>query len=261
VRHGEALMEQFVVKSLTALLLPPTGNLCLMLGGWLLRKRYRRVSRALVWMGALTLLAMSFGIFVRPLSLSLERYPPASLAALSAFNAQAIVVLGGGRYANAPEYGGRDTVSDQTLVRIRYGAYLHKKLGLPLLVTGGRVGPAPRAEAELMAEALGESFGVEIRWVEDMSRNTAENAQLTRRMLRAQNIDRVVLVTHSVHMWRSMRVFENAGFTAMPAGVDFVTDGHGATSIDRFLPSAYGVLHARQILHEYLGMVWYSLRY
>ena len=232
-----------------------------MLFGWLLRKRHRRASRILIWTGALTLVLMTLGIIVRPLSLSVERYPPASLASLSAFNAQAIVVLGGGRYPNAPEYGGRDTVSDHTLARIRYGAYLHKQLNLPLLVTGGRVGPAPSAEAELMADALGESFGVETRWVEDKARNTAENAALSRRMLKAENIDRIVLVTHSMHMWRSMRIFEGVGFSAMPAGVDFVTDAHGTISLGRFLPSAYGLLSTRQILHEYLGMVWYALRY
>ncbi len=254
-------MEVFLVKSLTALILPPTGNLCLMLAGWLLRKRSPRASRVFVWAGAVSLLVMSLSVFVRPLSLSLERYAPTTLEALAAFDAGAIVVLGGGRYPNAPEYDGRDTVSENTLARIRYGAHLHKQLGLPLLVTGGRVGPAPRAEAELMAEALQESFGVETRWIEDRARNTAENARFSRKMLAAEQIQRVVLVTHSMHMWRSMQMFEAVGSTAAPAGVDFVTDSHGTISIGKFLTSAYGLLHTRQILHEYLGMLWYTLRY
>ena len=105
-------MELFLAKSLAALLLPPTGNLCLMLAGWLLRHRARRTARVLVWAGALSLLALTLGVFVRPLSLSIERYPPATLEALAAFDAKAIVVLGGGRYPNAPEYSGRDTVSE-----------------------------------------------------------------------------------------------------------------------------------------------------
>ena len=246
---------------MTALILPPTGNFCVMLLGWLLRKRSLRWSRILVWTGALTLLATTLHVFVRPLSLSLEHYPPVTMAELEAFDAKAIVVLGGGRYPNAPEYGGEDTVSESALVRIRYGAYLHKRLGLPLLVTGGRVGPAPRSEAELMADALRDSFEVETRWVEDKARNTAENAQLSRKLLAEAGINRIVLVTHSMHMWRSMQVFERQGFEAIPAGVDFVTDSHGDVSIGRYLPSAYGTLETRKILHEYLGMVWYAIRY
>jgi uncharacterized SAM-binding protein YcdF (DUF218 family) len=254
-------MELLLVKSLAAFLLPPAGNFLLMLVGWLLRKRNQRVSRALIWTGALTLLLASLSVFVRPLSLSIERYPAATLTQLSDFDAQAIVVLGGGRYTNAPEYGGRDTVSNSTLVRIRYGAYLHKKLGLPLLVTGGRVGPAPSAEAEVMAEALRESFGVKARWAEDKARNTAENAQFSRLILRSEKIERIILVTHASHMWRSMQVFNSVGFIATPAGVEFVEYYRDASCIQWLLPSAGNIQNTRAILHEYLGMVWYSLRY
>ncbi|MCJ7721943.1 YdcF family protein, partial [Candidatus Bathyarchaeota archaeon] len=49
---------------------------------------------------------------------------------------QAIVVLGGGTYFEAPEYDSH-TVNQYGLVRIRYGAYLHRNTGKPLLVTGG----------------------------------------------------------------------------------------------------------------------------
>ncbi len=47
------------------------------------------------------------------------------------------MVLGGGRYRDAPEYG-NDTVGEYTLVRLRYAAKLHRETGFPLLVTGGR---------------------------------------------------------------------------------------------------------------------------
>jgi len=49
---------------------------------------------------------------------------------------KAIIILGGGRYDNAPEYS-PSTVSSETLVRLRFGARLHKATQLPILVSGG----------------------------------------------------------------------------------------------------------------------------
>ncbi|RKZ35880.1 MAG: YdcF family protein, partial [Gammaproteobacteria bacterium] len=89
---------------------------------------------------------------------------------------QAIVVLGGGRYSDAPEYGG-DTVARGTLERLRYGARLHRQTGLPLLVTGGRVYGETTAEATLMKSVLTDEFGVGVKWAENESRNTFENAR------------------------------------------------------------------------------------
>ena len=62
--------------------------------------------------------------------------PPVTLA--QARSAQAIVILGGGVRRNAPEYGG-DTVGRLTLDRVRYGAFVARATGLPVLVTGGVV--------------------------------------------------------------------------------------------------------------------------
>src|SRR5687768_247312 len=47
----------------------------------------------------------------------------------------AIVILGGGAH-RAPEYGS-NTVAAATLERLRYGAYLQRRTGKPILVTSG----------------------------------------------------------------------------------------------------------------------------
>jgi len=62
----------------------------------------------------------------------LEIYPP---VALEHGTAVAIVVLGADRRRDAPEYGG-DTIGGFGLERLRYAAWLHKKTGLPVLVSG-----------------------------------------------------------------------------------------------------------------------------
>ena len=79
--------------------------------------------------------------------------------------AEAIVILAGVKYANAPEYDG-DTVNTTTLERIRYGIHLQKKTQLPILVTGGApFGGSP--EAEIMAATIHEDFRASVRWIEN----------------------------------------------------------------------------------------------
>ena len=66
------------------------------------------------------------GPVARVLVAPLERTPPVTREALQGFDPEAIVVLGGGRRAHAPEYEG-ETVSPATLERMRYGARLHRE--------------------------------------------------------------------------------------------------------------------------------------
>ena len=51
-----------------------------------------------------------------------------------------------------------------------------RQTGLPILATGGSVMGNTVPEAVLMKEALELEYGVKVRWVEDRSRNTLENA-------------------------------------------------------------------------------------
>ena len=79
--------------------------------------------------------------------------------------AQAIVILAGGAYRSAPEWGG-ETVNSITLGRVHYGAALARRTQLPILITGGINGPGDATEAELMRRALEQVYGLRVRWVE-----------------------------------------------------------------------------------------------
>ena len=162
-------------KVLAALVLPPVGPLALAIVGALLLGRRPRLGRALVWTGLGLLVALSTWAVANGLLRLVNDGPPVTLT--EARSAQAIVILGGGVRRNAPEYGG-DTVGRLTLDRVRYGALVARATGLPVLVTGGAAGDS-RAEADVMRETLEREFGVPVRWTEDRSRNTHENAQFT----------------------------------------------------------------------------------
>lgn len=172
-------------------------------------------------------------------------------------NIQAIVLLGGGRYTDAPEYGG-DTVSDYTLERLRYGARLARQTGLPILVSGGSVFGEEQSEAVLMQQALERDFGVKVKWVEGASRTTLENAQRTKVILAEAGIRRVYLVTHAWHMVRAQRAFVETGLDVVPAPLGFTTIGKGDLGPMGYLPSSAGLQSSALALRERIGYYWYK---
>lgn len=242
-------------KILAALILPPAGPLLLALAGlWLARAKTRRWGGGgivLAMLSLLTLLALSVPAAGDALLRSLERYPAVRPEQLA--TAQAIVVLGGGNYHDAPEYGG-DTVGIATLERARYGARLAKATGLPLLVTGGApFGGTPEGTA--MKNVLEQEFGIAVRWAETTSRDTLENAVGTKVLLAPEGIRRILLVSHAWHLPRAVLLFERQGLTVIPAPTAFTTAP--PARLERFLPG--DLKPARRALNEYLGLAAYAL--
>jgi uncharacterized SAM-binding protein YcdF (DUF218 family) len=87
-----------------------------------------------------------------------------------------------------------------------------------LLMTGGPVGhPTPEARAMLdLAVAAG--VPAERMAVEEASRNTIQNARLSRPILAERGWSRVVVVTDSFHLPRALYVFRRLGIAAAGSG-------------------------------------------
>jgi uncharacterized SAM-binding protein YcdF (DUF218 family) len=170
---------------------------------------------------------------------------------------QAIVVLGGGTYFSAPEYGA-DTVKAPVLARLRYAAHLHRALDKPVLASGGAPEGNAVPEALLMKQALEQDFRIPVKWVEAGSRNTFENALQSGAVLKPSGIQKIYLVTHAWHMRRARIAFEHAGFTVIPAPTAFVTRFR-LTAID-FLPDARALHDSAVFFREGVGIGWYYLR-
>lgn len=240
----------FLKKLLATIILPPTGLfLTILIGLWLMRaknSRWRNRGFFLAILSVMFLFLLNTPIVSRVLVEPLEPYPPIMQSQLN--QAQAIVILGGGTYYDAPEYGG-DTVSSATLQRIRYGARLAHQSDLPLLVTGGSP-YGGRPEAVLMAETLEREFGVKVRWVEDESRNTTENAMLSAVQLKADGITHIALISHGRHLPRSILLFQKEGLTVIPAPTGFST--YPPSMLANLLPGGLG--RSSSALHEYLGI-------
>lgn len=236
-------------KIVAALILPPAGPLLVAATGlWLCRHR-PRFGHVLVALGLGMLLLFSTPWIASELLRSLQVAPPPTPEQLA--KAQAIVVLGGGTYRNAPEYGG-DTVGATGLERLRYGAHLARRTGLPVGVSGGApLGGTP--EAESMREVLETDFQVAVRWTETASRDTNENAALLAPQLGKAGITRIVLVTHASHMRRAQAAFEKHGLTVVPAATGYAPPFRG--DVLHWLPNASALRNSQIALHEWLGIL------
>jgi len=238
----------FLKKTLTALVLPPFGLILFAVYGlWILR-RYPRVGRSVVGFSLLTLGVLSLPLVADVLIRSLEKQPPISANSLA--RAQAIVILGGGNYSAAPEYDG-DTVSRSSLERARYGVHLQRLSGLPILVAGG----APlggRTEGETLKDVIERDFRGEVKWVEGLSRDTAENAANSGIMLKSAGLTRIALVSHSWHLTRASELFRREGLEVFSAPTGFTT--HSASFFAQILPSAVSLAQSSGALQEWLGI-------
>ncbi len=189
----------------------------------------------------------------------MQTFPALTPAEIRDAPAQAIVVLSAERYRNAPEYG-VDTVGNHTLVRIRYAAFLHRETGLPVLVSGGHVFDREGDSlARVMADSLLQDFGIDSVWLEDQSRNTAENASLSHALLQEKGVETVFLVTHAIHMPRAVAAFERSGLEVIPAPTRFHRFHEGSQAL-LLLPNAGAVVDSYMALHELVGRLWYALR-
>lgn len=252
-------MEILATNIIKLLILPPGLFFCLLATGLLLINRRPVIGKSLLWIGLIVFYLTSTPVISGFLITQLEIYPALDVKNLGNHNAGAIVVLSSEREKDAQEYGG-DTVGVNSLLRSRYGAFLQRKTGLPILVTGGFVlDKEGKSLAQTMAETLEKDFQAEHVWLEDKSHTTAENAFYSRKILAQKQIDSVFLVTQAWHMPRALAVFETTGLKVIPAPTAF--KGGRPLELTGLLPDANAIKISRFALHELIGVLWYKIRY
>lgn len=242
------------------LLFPPSGPVFVGLVGaglWRLGgERLTRLGRRLV-AGSVIYLLLASQPFVGAALLRSQQSLPAIPHEGIVPEAGAIVVLGADIVPHATEYGGA-TLGELSLARLRYGATLARRTGLPLVTSGGVLHWRTHPLSEIMAEVLRTEFRQKARWRETKSQTTGGNAAGTAALLRAEGIERVLLVTHAWHMPRAKRAFERAGLQVVPAPTAF--RAWPALKWASFVPSAGALRESRWALHEAAGRAWYWLR-
>lgn len=241
---------------LATLVLPPAAPLLLTLLGLLLAIRKKAWGLLLAFAGVALLWFLScHAVAVWLAQTLLPQHAPVTVAALKSSGVQAIVVLGGGVHPVAPEYGEAQS-SPAAAMRLRYGAWLARQTGLPVAFAGGMGWGTAEAqvlsEGEVARRMAEQDYGLKLRWIDDQSRDTAENASLLRPLLQKDGVRRIALVTHAWHMPRSVLAFERAGFTVTAAPMGFMLPSRNG--LLEWLPSGNGLEDSRAILREWLAL-------
>jgi len=247
----------------TALLLPPVPVLLLTLVGarlllsrrglgWLLIV----VSVVMIWLSACTGAARGLSLILLqpPAAMSFDRVRELRTEG-QAKKAVAVVILGAGTEPFAPEYG-VSSLNDSSLERLRYGLWLAGQIGAPVAFSGGvgwaQGGSTP--EARVAGRIAAEEFGRPIRWLEEESRDTRENAANTLALLKPAGIRHVVVVTHGYHMDRALRAFVDvAGGTVTVEPAPMGLAWRMSLPALEWMPSARGFESMRNVLRELIG--------
>jgi uncharacterized SAM-binding protein YcdF (DUF218 family) len=246
---------------LTALLLPPVPFLVAILVGARLMLPRRSWGWSLIvlgvlglWLGCCTGAGRLIEQFVLqpPPALKPDRIQQIKADAKN----KAIVVLGGGVEAFAPEYG-VSNLAVGSLERLRYGLWLSRETGVPVAFSGGMGWAQVQAmpEADVAARIAAQEFHRPLRWTGAESRDTRQNAARSVALLKRSGVTQILLVTHGWHMPRAMQAFEEA---AGPAGMRIEAAPMGlaprieSAALD-WLPSTRGFQRVHNALRESLG--------
>ncbi|WP_298820343.1 YdcF family protein [uncultured Roseibium sp.] len=217
----------------------------------------KRIAKLMTWAGLVGLVICGFSPAANWLIQPLEdRFPrPADISGFDG-----IIVLGGAVDTVVTGVRG-DTALTMSAERITITARLARMLPEAIVVhTGGQgvIISSQATEAE-GAGRLFADFGISPERVvlEDESRNTWENATLSKEIVDPQPGQRWLLVTSAYHMPRSMGVFEKAGWTGLTAyPVDYRTRGE----VDRglgFDGASKGLRRFDIAFREWLGLAIY----
>lgn len=244
-------MSWLISNFLSAFLLPPLNFLILGIIGLVLLKSRPVLAKTMLACTLALLWIFSMPVVSNALVRQLEAGQ--ALTPDTEPTAQAIVVLGGGVCYDAPEFGA-NTACQATLERLHYAAWLYRRTQLPLLVTGGDPDGRGVTESSVMKRVLEQDFNVPVRWQENASDNTMQNAVFSRKILSENGVHSILLVTQGWHMLRAARLFRREGLQVIPAGTAFHSPKR-LTVLD-FLPSVNGMDGSRIFFHEVIGMLW-----
>ena len=94
----------------------------------------------------------------------------------------------------------------------------------------------------------------------DTVSNTAEEARAVKKLMEKNGIDKILLITSSFHMPRAKLLFDKQGIDSDTFPVDFKATGRQFTWLS-FLPSANGFALTSSGVREYIGRLYYELKF
>lgn len=217
-------------------------------------RRHARTGMRIAVVGAVLLLAVAFAPTDQWLMAPLEnRFPaPPALPA----HVDGIVALGGAIDAERSMAHGAPSLNDEAERITAFVALARRYPSAKLVFTSGSVsifGDGPK-EADMAATLFAE-LGLDTSKIlfERQSRNTYENAILSKPLAQPQPGETWILVTSAWHMPRAVGIFRRAGWPVLPWPVAYKTGGGYNPNL------ATHLLDVDRAMHEWLGLAAYRL--
>jgi uncharacterized SAM-binding protein YcdF (DUF218 family) len=213
----------------------------------------------------LAALSLLLGIPIMPNAFvnHVERTHPvpteAQLATWIAQGTPEIVVLSGGWFRRV-ESGYEVEMGSNSWERTWAAVGLWRRTGGTLIFTGAPLPDGSDSVAQHMATvALQLGVPASSLRVETHSRNTFENLVFTARQFKLRRTPRpIILLTSALHLPRAAAIARHMGLVVLPYPCDY----HAERRLHwrMWLPSndAYGAFE--EVLHEWVGLIWYRMR-
>jgi uncharacterized SAM-binding protein YcdF (DUF218 family) len=247
-------------------LIPPNLFILLMVIGLVLAWRWTRLGLVVATFGGALLYLVSTPVVADYLIGSVKNLAGAIPILPSDAPPGAIIVLSAD-YQKSEISGQSFTVGPVTLERLAEAAREERRLGLPVLVSGGTPDGLDDSLAGMMSTVLEDDFRVPVRWREDRSRTTFENAAFSADILRRAGVPSALLITHCRDMARALWSFHAVGYPVIPAicspqqAERRRSDEASSVSVSSFFPQVPSLFVSYLALHELIGLGWYRYRY
>ncbi|MGI6784140.1 MAG: YdcF family protein [Aminivibrio sp.] len=251
----------FLYKAAGNFLTPPGLFVTAAVAGGIYCRRKKTKDRGpsvLLFSLAAVLYVFSLPLTARLLLDPLESPYPLEVQAGAGKNAIALVLAGG--VWSADENDEVFMMSAETTQRFLAGVSAARKLGTPLLYSGGYPEKAGENKIEDMVKRAASAAGYEGELlVEGRSRTTWENFLLSSEIIRGGGWDKVIVVTSGFHLKRSMRLAEKflSPLAALPLSSGRLV-GTGRFEASDLLPSPGGLRNAALAIRELAGFLAYE---
>ncbi len=164
-----------------------------------------------------------------------------------------IIMLGGGAMPDSPDVDGVGALCSSPANRLLTAVRLQRKLGVPILLSGGQVYEDTGAEAKIARRILIDLGVPESKiLVETQSINTTQNARYSAEILRAQGLTQPILVTSAFHMKRAVLNFKKQGIDVVPYPADYQVTHHPVFHYTKLRPQTEALLNNVTVLQETL---------
>jgi uncharacterized SAM-binding protein YcdF (DUF218 family) len=146
-------------------------------------------------------------------------------------------------------------ISSSGMKRVIEGIIIHNKIEGSKLIFTGYEGDTNISNAQ-MNVSLARALGVKIEDIimNSKPKDTKEEALFTKTLLGDEPF---ILVTSATHMPRAMKIFTSLGLNPISAPSDFIKEKFKGFLV---APDVGSLYNSQRAVHEYIGIVWTTLK-